>query len=317
MKLHQLQALVAVADAGSIRAAARLTGLSQAAVSKALRELESQQQLTLLQRSAGGVGFTDAGHKILGHARLMISQLDRANAELAELRGELTGRLAISVSPWIIQTFLADAVLRFRKEMPGVQLEIFESLAAVALPRLRDGVIDVMVGPFLSAMSVQEFDTEPLLTYQSRVIARRGHPFADKSSLHELLDQDWVVNYTLAGYPSLMRNLFWQHDVNIESHHLHCAHSSSLMFELVAHCDMLGYCPEPYLVIEPACHGLQALALDERFDANHLNIITRRNAMRNATAKCFIECLRDVIKHRSRSATVSDRKLFDLLTLAF
>ncbi|MFL9959375.1 LysR family transcriptional regulator [Paraburkholderia nemoris] len=317
MKLHQLQALVAVADTGSIRAAARLTGLSQAAVSKALRELESEQQLSLLLRSAGGVGFTEAGHKVLGHARLVVGQLERANAELGELRGEVAGRLSISVSPWIVPAFLADAVLRFRQRMPGVQLEIFESLTGVALPRLRDGVIDLMVGSFTAAMSVQEFDSEPLLTYQSCVIARRGHPSASKTSLHQLLNEDWVVNYTPASYPSLMRNLFWQHGANIESHRLHCAHSSSLMFELVHHADMLGYCSQPLLVLEPAWAGVQALNLTERFEANHLNIITRRNAMRNATAKCFVDCLLETIKRRSRSAAEKDRMLFDLLTLAF
>lgn len=45
MKLHQLQALVAIADCGSIRAAARRMQVSQTAVTKALRELESQLQL--------------------------------------------------------------------------------------------------------------------------------------------------------------------------------------------------------------------------------------------------------------------------------
>ncbi|NML35385.1 LysR family transcriptional regulator [Paraburkholderia antibiotica] len=317
MKLHQLQALVAVADTGSIRAAARLTGLSQTAVSKALRELESEQQLSLLQRSAGGVGFTETGHKVLGHARLVLGQLERANAELSELRGEVAGRLAISVAPWIVPAFLADTVQRFRQRMPGVQLEIFESLTGVALPRLRDGVIDLMVGSFTAAMSVQEFDSEPLMTYQSCVVARRGHPSADRTSLHQLLEDDWVVNYTPASYPAMMRNLFWQHGVTIESHRLHCAHSSSLMFELVQHADMLGYCSQPLLVLEPNWDGIQALNLTERFEANHLDVITRRTAMRNPTAKCFVDCLRSVIKQRSRSAAKRDRALFDLLTLAF
>ncbi|RQR68758.1 MULTISPECIES: LysR family transcriptional regulator [unclassified Burkholderia] len=317
MKLHQLQALVAVADTGSIRGAARLTRLSQTAVSKALRELESQQQLTLLQRTASGVEFTEAGHKILRHARLILGQFEQVDAELAELRGDVSGRLVVSVAPWIIPTFLAELVLRFRERTPGVQLEIFESLTAVALPRLRDGIIDVMVGPLSATMSVQEFECEPLLDYHSCVIARHGHPCADRTSIHQLLDQNWVVNYTPATYSSMMRNLFWRHGATIESEHIHCAHSSSLMFELVEHGNMLGYCPQPYLVIEPIGSSLQALPLAERFDANHLNIITRRNAIRKSASKCFVDCLRDVIRQRSRSAAEKDRKLFDLLTLSF
>jgi molybdenum-dependent DNA-binding transcriptional regulator ModE len=52
MKLHQLQALIASAETGSIRAAARSLEISQAAVTKALRELETSQQLPLFTRTA-------------------------------------------------------------------------------------------------------------------------------------------------------------------------------------------------------------------------------------------------------------------------
>ncbi|MFC6947633.1 LysR family transcriptional regulator [Paraburkholderia dipogonis] len=53
VKIHQLQALVASAETGSIRAAARSLGISQAAVTRALRELEATEQLPLLIRAPG------------------------------------------------------------------------------------------------------------------------------------------------------------------------------------------------------------------------------------------------------------------------
>ena len=56
MKLHQLEALVASADAGSIRGAARALGLSQAAITRALRELEANEQLPLLIRAPTTTG---------------------------------------------------------------------------------------------------------------------------------------------------------------------------------------------------------------------------------------------------------------------
>ncbi|WP_346831644.1 LysR family transcriptional regulator [Pseudomonas abietaniphila] len=86
MKLHQLQALVATADCGSIRAAARRMQVSQTAVAKALRELESQLQLSLLVRNASGVMLTQYGRSLLLHARQMLGQLEQAELELAHLR---------------------------------------------------------------------------------------------------------------------------------------------------------------------------------------------------------------------------------------
>ncbi|KWR75063.1 LysR family transcriptional regulator [Cupriavidus sp. IDO] len=320
MKLHQLQALSAVADAGSIRAAARLLGLSQAAVTKALRELESEVQLSLLHRTARGVAFTEAGQRLLAHARLVVHQVERAGAELADLRGQdegQAGRLSVALTPWIMLTFLSETLQRFRERMPRVQLEIFEGLTAVALPRLREGLLDFAVVPFTAAMSDQEFDSEPLLAYGSCVIASREHPCATETSLHRLLEQDWVVNYTSASYPALMQNLFWQHGARIEPCRLHCAHSTTLLLEMVRHAGMLSYCPRP-LLLSGAMRGWSAaLPLAEQFETTGLGIITRRNALQGSAAQCFVDCLKAVIRRRARSAAREDRELFDLLDVRY
>ncbi len=315
MKLHQLHALVAVADTGSIRAAARLVGLSQTAVSKALRELENQQKLPLLTRNASGIVFTAAGEKLLSHARLVVGQLQRAEEELAELRGDHVGRLSIAVTPWVMYAFVPQALARFRKSMPNVQLEIFEGLSAVTLPRLRDGVIDCAVVPYTAAMPSQEFESEPLFAYEACVIARRGHPLSHATSMRDLLDQDWAVNFTVATYPSLMQDLFWQHGVDIEPRRLHCAHSAAFLLELVRHGGMLGFCPRPMLVTESATGWLNVLPLAERFQTSNVSIVSRRNAVPGAAAQCFLDALRAVIRQRSRSSKGDDQKLFGMLDL--
>src|SRR5579859_2720430 len=125
MKLHQLEALVASADAGSIRAAARALGLSQAAVTRSLRELEANERLPLLIRAPEGIGFTEHGKVLLTHARLVLNQLEHAQSDLERLRGRVEGRLMIGVTPWVTLTFLAEAVLLFRKQMPEIRLELF------------------------------------------------------------------------------------------------------------------------------------------------------------------------------------------------
>jgi LysR family transcriptional regulator of abg operon len=146
MKLHQLEALVASADAGSIRAAARALGLSQAAVTRSLRELEANERLPLLIRAPEGIGFTEHGKVLLTHARLVLNQLEHAQSDLERLRGRVEGRLMIGVTPWVTLTFLAEAVLLFRKQMPEIRLELFEGLMAVAQPLLRDGSMDFAIG---------------------------------------------------------------------------------------------------------------------------------------------------------------------------
>lgn len=83
MKLHQLEALVASAETGSVRSAARRLGISQPAVTRALRELETEQQLPLLVRSPTGLSFTDHGQALLAHARLILNQMRQAEEQMA------------------------------------------------------------------------------------------------------------------------------------------------------------------------------------------------------------------------------------------
>ena len=70
MKDHQLKAWLRLADTGSIRAAARSLHLSQAAVTKAIRELEAEVDAQLVLRSSRGIEFTESGRQLTVRARL-------------------------------------------------------------------------------------------------------------------------------------------------------------------------------------------------------------------------------------------------------
>jgi len=170
VKIHQLQALVASAETGSIRAAARSLGISQAAVTRALRELEGTEQLPLLIRAPAGISFTEYGKALLTHARLVLNQLEHAQNDLARLRGRAEGKLSVGVTPWITLTFLAETVLLFRERMPDIQLELFESLMAVAQPLLRAGDMDFVIGQLHPSTATQEFSCEPVLNYETAVM---------------------------------------------------------------------------------------------------------------------------------------------------
>jgi DNA-binding transcriptional LysR family regulator len=315
VKLHQLQALVASAETGSIRAAARSLGISQAAVTRALRELEAAEQLPLLIRAPEGISFTEYGKALLTHARLVLNQLEHAQNELARLRGRAEGRLSVGVTPWITLTFLAETVLLFRKRMPDIQLELFESLMAVAQPLLRAGDMDFVIGQLDPSIATQEFSCEPVLNYETAVMVREGHPRQDCRSIHDLLDQDWALNFAPDGQDALIDYLFTRHGAQIDSRRIVRAHSLGTLQTLVERADMCTWCPTILKVAPPFKGHLAVLALREAFEPRQLSIVTRRNSTLSGAATCFIECLLQVIRRHARSAKKEDLVLFDTLTL--
>ena len=96
MKLERLSAFVAVADSGSISAAAQRLGLSKSVVSERLAELERDLGTSLIQRTTRKMSLTEDGSAFLQRARRIIRDIDEAVAELAERRGSLIGPLRLS-----------------------------------------------------------------------------------------------------------------------------------------------------------------------------------------------------------------------------
>jgi LysR family transcriptional regulator of abg operon len=315
MKLHQLQALVASADTGSIRAAARSLGISQAAVTRSLRELEATEQLPLLIRAPEGIGFTDYGKALLTHARLVLNQLQHAHDDLARMRGRAEGRLSVGVTPWVTLTFLAEAVLLFRKRMPAVQLELFESLMAVAQPLLRTGDMDFVIGQLNPTPATQEFSCEPILNYETAVMVRQGHARQDCRSIHDLLDQDWALNFAPDGQEALIDYLFTRHGATFDASRIVRAHSLGTLQTLVERAEMCTWCPSILQVAPPFKGRMAMLKLKEAFEPRQLSIVTRRNSTLGSAALGFIECLLQVIRLHARSARKEDLALFDTLTL--
>lgn len=302
MKLHQLRYLVSVASEGSIRAAARALGVTQATVTQGLRELEAHCQVTLVTRSSGGVSFTAAGRDVLEHAQRALAQLRQAEDKLAQYRN--TGpqqRLSIGITPWVAQTLMARVLRPFRAELPHVQLEMYDGLSALAYPKLREGSLDLMIGRIGSEEWMQGLHATPLFSYEMTVVARLGHPRAQAKSIHELLD-DWVLNFAPGESAALMDNLFSQHGAEPPRHRIHLAQSASLMLTLVRQTDMLTFCPWPLVETDSLRTSMVALALRERFRTHTVGIVRRAQETPSPAAARFIAHFLEQV----RAAVASD-----------
>jgi DNA-binding transcriptional LysR family regulator len=186
---------------------------------------------------------------------------------------------------------------------------------AVAQPLLRDGSMDFAIGQLHPAQTTQEFACETLLDYQTSVLMREGHARQNARSIHELLDQNWTLNYAPDGHAGLMQALFWQHGAQIDENRIVRAHSLAILQMLVERADMCTWGPSIVSIAPPFLGRLVALDLNEQFESRQLSIVTRRNGALSHSAQCFTECLLQVIRRHARSARKEDRQLFETLRL--
>ena len=314
MKFHQFRALVAMADTGSIRAAARQLGISPAAATKAVRELEAEQQIALVTRNANGIAFTEAGQALLVHARLVVHQMSRAQDELDARRGRGGGKLAIGVTPWLALSFLPDAVTLFRERMPGMQLEFYEGLLNIVMPRLRDGSLDFSLGKPGPASLHAEFTQTPIFATESAVVVRKDHPLSHAHSLNELQDCEWLLNWDPASKEMVADDVFLRHGLPMPRS-VHLAHSFVVAMGLIMNTDMVSIFPWPLVETRFARDNLRALALHEEVDRTVVSVVARRGVPLSAAAECFLECLKEAIHAGEASTNPDRRRLYHTLEL--
>lgn len=121
MKLESVSLFTAVADAGSISAAARRLGIPKSVASERLADLETTLGTRLVQRSTRKITLTEDGLTFLERARRIIRDVEEAAAELAERRGELSGPLRLSVPVSFSALHLGQALYSFIAKYPGIE----------------------------------------------------------------------------------------------------------------------------------------------------------------------------------------------------
>ena len=168
MEYRHLRFFVAAAEELHFTRAATRLHVAQPHLSQEIRRLEDELKVSLFVRDRRRVALTSAGHAFLRHARLLLEGTTEAvRAAQRAQRGE-TGRLRIGfVSSASFGVVLPDAVRRFRREWPDVEIELSEQNSDEQVDLVTSGRLDVgLLHPPLKAERELEIETvlvEPLV----------------------------------------------------------------------------------------------------------------------------------------------------------
>ncbi len=186
MELRSLRYFVAVVEERHVgRAAARLH-MTQPPLSRAIRELEAELGVVLLDRTPRGVVPTRTGEVLYDEARLVLDGVDRLRTRVGEAGGEAV--LTVGVLANSADDELAAA---FRRRHPDVRVRVREYGLADPTCGLRSGAVDV-------ALTRAPFDADGLTVTVLRsdpvgAVLRADDPLADRSTLHlaDLAGRRW------------------------------------------------------------------------------------------------------------------------------
>src|SRR6266540_2147352 len=176
MELAQLEYFVKVIQEGSFSKAADRVYRTQPAVSIAIRRLEEEFGLSLLDRSQKTPTVSEAGEVVYDYAQRILALRDQVSGALAELQTLKRGRVRIGANESTSLYLLPDVILAFRQQYPHVKVEIFRHVSEV-LPR---EVLDRNVDFALMALEPADRDIEsfPLLKDELILVMSPKHHLA-------------------------------------------------------------------------------------------------------------------------------------------
>ena len=167
LRLRHLELLVALAEAGTMRAAAGRLHLSQPAISKMLVEAEDALGARLFDRTRQGVQATAAGHAAVRRARVALGELAHACDEVGALHKGVSA--VLRVGTFSVTAAVPAAVVQLRRRLPGAAVRLHEGRVRELIQLLLEGELDCVFG----ALTPELLDDDLLRALQSELLLER------------------------------------------------------------------------------------------------------------------------------------------------
>ncbi|EXF94819.1 LysR family transcriptional regulator [Pseudomonas fluorescens HK44] len=184
MTLRQIRHFIAVAETGSISAAAQAVYISQSTLTLAIQQLEQEIGVSLFNRHAKGMTLTHQGHQFLRQAHLILATVDNAKRSLQQSTDQVAGQLTIGVTSLVAGYYLADLLTRFQRAYPNVDIRVTEDERPYIEHLLVSGEIDVGVLILSNLEDRHALQTEVLTHSPHRLWLPAQHPLLEHDSIN-------------------------------------------------------------------------------------------------------------------------------------
>lgn len=291
MKLNQLRDLVAIAENGGLRAAARQLKLAQPALSRSVHELEREVGAPLFERRTRGMIPTPMGEVLIRRARAVLREVERAGDEVKQLKGGTGGKVVAGLSFAAHVALLPKALQPFRDRYPQVQLHLVEGVYPTLEAGLKGGSIDFYVGPQPERTPSPDLIQEKLFDNIRVILGRKGHPLAGARSLRELAGAEWITSSVTFEAEKELGHLFAKH--KLPPPRLGFASASILtLMVLLANSDLLAMVPVQWTEFAMTDNWLARIPVKEVLAAPSIVAVRRAGLPLTPAAEFLLDLMR-------------------------
>jgi DNA-binding transcriptional LysR family regulator len=287
--LTQFRVLIAVAEAGGIRAAADRISRTPSAVSMALKQLEDEVGGALFEGERK-VRLTRFGEFVVDHARSLIEHSDRVNRTITAFTQNGVGNVEIAVLPSIALAFLPDALRAFTQDRSAAVVRVRDLDSKAILDAVSRDTIDWGITGY---HQLPHIELEPLFSEPLMLVCRSDDPLCEIEgpiSWGALVGRPFVGNGTceIIDTPAF-----------VEIAERQITHARSVMSLLSIVRAGVGITVLPSLSHVGGDDGLRFLPLDDPKAYRKVCLVSRSDRNLSPAAQQFARVMRDIIARRA------------------
>lgn len=291
--LRQFEVFLAVAKAGSFRAAAEAMHLSQPALSQHVAEMERELGTRLFDRLGRKVALTEAGRVLEDHALRLFATLASARDAVVDLSGLKRGSLLIGASTTPGIYVLPGIIAAFQKSHPGVELNLRIANSALIEERIRGNELDLGVVGGHPLRLGEECVAAGLLDELVLIVPSR-HPWARRRDIPPALlgDQRLLIREEGSATRQVTERALQRAGGNVKAF-MELGHTEAIKQAVIAGLG-IAFVSIHAIQGELAAARLRALRLRGLRIRRHFHIIHNEARTLSASARAFIELLKTV-----------------------
>ncbi|WP_211653547.1 LysR family transcriptional regulator [Planococcus alpniumensis] len=185
MDIRQLSYFIEVAKHQSFTKAAQALHVTQPTLSKMVKNLEQEMDVSLFDRSSRKVRLTDAGEVVFVQAQKIVNSLDDLSSSLYDVMNLNKGKIKIGLPPVISTLFFPTIIAAFQSRYPDVTVILVEDGAKKVEEKVADGEVDL--GFVMLPVDSERFDVVPFVDQEIKLLVHEDHPLADRAT-RDLID---------------------------------------------------------------------------------------------------------------------------------
>ena len=293
INLNLFRIFYEVAQYHSISDAAKNMYLSQPAISKALKNLESELNVMLFYRTLNGIVLTDKGKELYVLVEEALGNFRQAEKKMMENKNLEKGSLSIGVRSNVASFYLLDKIAAFHEKYNKIDIVIIDRPSSELLRMLSNNEIDFVLDSVSAKDELDGFDVNPLNTFTHTFIVLPELNFLPKREKYHLKDLEslpLILPVSHSSHRQYLNNLAKENNTVFDN--VLSIETSELIYSMVKKGLGIGYILRDMVKGDIECGNLKEVKIYEELPEISLNLICKERNLTEAPRRFIDEYLK-------------------------